>query len=306
MTHCTECKRPRPPTTQVVADAGQAYEQLDVAQATEAIDIILARARRQGYAAVSIRRTRQLQGTPVQNPYIAFRNSDTISFEDMRALLVAAMKLNVVQWGDTFWAQKGLGIGGLISKVMLSASLGVQEDTYTHTAHVLKCRYVDDIYAISRHLCCACLSTAVNRPYSTVTFDVQDFGDNTEVTWIDYDIHTDAVNGTIARRAAMLERSYLEARQSTHCTVQPEKQRVPPFHAAECVDWKDIRARFKGQFVRWEQQQLTPEALHLALANWLAIWEARGWPTQTVTRTARQVATQGVGDVLAAEARRAE
>lgn len=197
---CIGCRKTMVSPGLVVADAGQAYEDLDRAAIDSSLDYIFTESSRRSES--------QTVFVTHGRPHTAgFGGSISMSYRDRTVFLVrsinrfvqAFLGMRLFRFGKQVLLQiKGIPIGGPLSDRILNAVLSFKEYTYDRSwpgrpRRVAPGRFADDLILLSRCKCSDCLMAMVREVYgSVVHFDrdldfkilpcgtvVQDFLDGT-------------------------------------------------------------------------------------------------------------------------------
>ncbi|CAE7587433.1 unnamed protein product, partial [Symbiodinium microadriaticum] len=195
---CERCGAAKHPSTLLVADAAQMYEQIDTAKVLIAFDRAAERLRlSKGLTTVTVRRQGKVCGWTGGEP--ATRSGKFVVFTTarLRKMLWASCALRFATLGNLVVRATGVMIGGLLSMIAAVGLLCQEEQVAKESAEfrrqylphgwdmmhaLLAMRYVDDLLMASQSMCHACMAKLLASMYS-VTFEISP--EALEQTWTD-------------------------------------------------------------------------------------------------------------------------
>ena len=282
---CECCKGPMPPTSLLVADAAQMYEQINTDLVMAAFD---AKAQRlkdlYGESSLTVRRARPVAGWPGGNPLTRSGKFAVFSLLRLRRILWASCALGFTCLGDIVVRAKGLLIGGLLSMIAACCLLSHEEDKFLRREGpggmllpdgwdppqaLLSMRYVDDLLMISRALCFGCMRHLVNAIYS-VSFDFND--PSAEQVWTDIVVKVDSASGHLSWSAKNPNREWVQG------VAAKQKEKYPPYLARLQLKFGLLRGMLLGRAARLQELQLTTACQERALVEELQELVLEGYP----------------------------
>ena len=282
---CECCKGPMPPTSLLVADAAQMYEQINTDLVMAAFD---AKAQRlkdlYGESSLTVRKARPVAGWPGGNPLTRSGKFAVFSLSRLRRILWASCALGFACLGDIVVRAKGLLIGGLLSMIAACCLLSHEEDKFLRREGpggmllpdgwdppqaLLSMRYVDDLLMISRALCFGCMRHLVDAIYS-VSFDFNDPSD--EQVWTDIIVRVDSASGHLSWSAKNPNREWVQG------VAAKQKEKYPPYLARLQLKFGLLRGMLLGRAARLQELQLPTACQERALAEELQELVLEGYP----------------------------
>lgn len=131
---CLYCSNKKPAWAIATADAAQAFEQIQYQEVEECLTWFITQLWHHKHNYVVLHFSKPPRIT-LQEHYTKLPNSTTISLEQIQSVHLTIVKLNRVAFGETFFEQTGVPIGGTNSKVLLSLVAGVQEVRHWQNYH---------------------------------------------------------------------------------------------------------------------------------------------------------------------------
>ena len=263
----------------ITADAGQFFECVSAGKACAALDKVIHLAKLEGHSTLTVvgRRIVFLGGCIFRS----LRRCRVFLLDDLYWLFAAACSLRYAHTGTQVWSFTGLPIGGLLSKVAASTVLGWEEHCWNSSSDrrrdglfwwndrlwshsVARGRYVDDLIWVSRSLCVGCLEEGVQLAYS-VPFEVTVPTDDGMLIWLDFSISLPSFHWTAKR-----------------------KQFVPPLPWAASSNY--LFSLLSGRLARWQEMQLLPEDLAVAMVHLFCDFMRAGWKKSNLRKGVFRVA----------------
>ena len=197
------------------------------------------------------------------------------SLKRMRCGVELALAQGSVTLGDQLWKQqRGVPIGGMVSKCSCSVTLGMSEQTWSEThgkqfkGHLAATRYVDDLVVLSPDMCSGCVKNLLKSVYpSGVEFEAQ-----SGCEWLDMSLRIDP-EGELVISAKQTESDWVYGRAD-----KSGKHVLPPYLGDPSVDTRRMWCQVKGRAARLRQLKLRPAELYDAVKFDIATWRRAGWP----------------------------
>ena len=132
----------------------------------------------------------------------------------MRCGVELALAQGSITLGDQLWKQqRGVPIGGMVSKCSCSVTLGMSEQIWSEThgkqfkGHLATTRYVDDLVVLSPDTCRDCITNLLKTVYPAgVEFEAQ-----SGCEWLDMNLRIDA-EGELVISAKQTESDWVYGR----------------------------------------------------------------------------------------------
>ena len=260
---CTCCGANKQPTTMLIADAAQMYEQINTDLVISAFDARAARLQAStGLTTLTVRKTKFVSGWPGGNPHTRSSKQVCFSIAQLRRLLTTACLLKYTCLGDIVVKARGLLIGGMLSMVAAVCLISQEEyeflngknrlqrfipQGWTPEQAVLGLRYVDDLLLLSQCLCHACLSKLITEIY-TVSFEVAPC--QLQHTWTDIVLRVDGQSGQISWIPKNPNREWILG------TSEKAKERYAPFLGRLQVRFGFLRCALLGRAARLRELEI--------------------------------------------------
>ena len=260
---CVRCQRMKRPTTFLVADAAQMYEQVDMALVLQAFDAkSAALLGSHGVETITVKKGRSFAGWCGGAPQTRSGTVVVFSMSILRRMLVASSYLRFASIGDLVVRAKGLVIGGLLSMISAGCLLSHEEAQFMKGEGpgaaltppgwsleqlLLGMRYVDDLLLVSCALCHGCLHSLVQAIYS-VTFEVEP--ESHENTWTDVVFHDCPRTGRVAWIPKNPNRGWIRG------SAAKSKQRYPPYLGRLQCAFGILRGMLLGRLARLQELEL--------------------------------------------------
>lgn len=239
--------------------------------------------------------TRRLQGCLWRHAGCYRDDAFHVDFGTMTAVLRAGLQVRYLRFGNAVLEQlEGLPVGGALSDVGANILLTVQEATWRsdlpwrllegfevmRTAADVQAmaacmRYVDDVVAMSTHLCLRCLEEMVVRSHPGVPFSVEcSTAGAPGVAWLAVVIYP-------CRLPPHVSMAEPESAWVRLLANDPVKFRIPPYLGEQHLRGDTLRLHVRSRLVRWAHVQLARPELRRALHHDIMMLMARsGYPWQ--------------------------
>ena len=162
---CLECGVAMTEHTVVISDAAQFFETVSALDVVSSMQELERRIRRRGFRCVMVKRTGKLSGFLGRAESCVKSGFRCWSLKRMRCGVELALAQGSITLGDQLWKQqRGVPIGGMVSKCSCSVTLGMSEQIWSEThgkqfkGHLATTRYVDDLVVLSPDTCRDCIT----------------------------------------------------------------------------------------------------------------------------------------------------
>lgn len=290
---CYMCKSPKPPLCAWVGDAAQLFEEISRDQVLYRLRLIFTELRNRSVNSFGVvtKKSRRMHYWIARNNFRATQDSCLHRWDEMLCVAELALMQSCVSVGPVlFEQQRGVPIGGFLSKQCASVVLGVSEAEWVDKnagvgawyppdmqfcEAVAAVRYVDDLAMVSSVLCRACLHQLPASMYDKpVCFD-ETHPTDLGTPWLDVWLQCDGLDLHVHAHGVECTWRSLAAQGIIEL---PVKFRLIPFQGTATLDMPLLLALLHGKLNRRRSLELPLENLHRAVECELQIWALHGYP----------------------------